>query len=50
MADERCVVCGLSANPKIVVTHNGKKYKLCCYRCKKRFEADAENYVGMESR
>ncbi len=43
MADERCVVCGLSA--KIVVTHKEKQYKICCYRCKKRFEADAEQYV-----
>ncbi len=25
MADERCVVCGLSANSKIVVTHQGKQ-------------------------
>ena len=46
MADERCVVCGLSVNSKIVVTHKGKQYKLCCYRCKKRFEADAEQYVS----
>jgi len=45
MADERCVVCGLTANSKNVVTHNGKQYKLCCYRCKKRFEADADQYV-----
>ncbi len=42
---ERCVVCGLSVNPKIVVTHKEKKYKLCCYRCKKKFEAAAEQYL-----
>ena len=47
MADERCVVCGLSFNPKNVVIHNRKQYKLCCYRCKKRFEADAERYVSL---
>lgn len=46
MADERCVVCGLNANPKIIVTHKGKKYKLCGYRCKKKFEADEEQYVS----
>lgn len=44
MADERCAVCGLSVNPKNVVTHKGKQYKLCCFRCKKRFEADAQEY------
>jgi len=46
MADERCVVCGLSVNSKIIVAHKGKKYKLCSYRCKKKFEADAEQYVS----
>ena len=46
MPDERCVVCGLGVNSKIVVTHQGKQYKLCCYRCKKRFEADAQRYVS----
>lgn len=46
MADERCAVCGLSANPKIVVTYKGKQYRLCCYRCKKRFEADEKRYVS----
>ena len=46
MVDERCVVCGLSVNPKIVVTHKGKQFKLCCYRCKKKFEADGEEYVS----
>ncbi len=45
MADERCVVCGLSANNKIIAKHKEKQYKLCCYRCRKRFEADAEQYV-----
>ena len=45
MADERCVVCGLTANPKIVVTHKGKQYKMCCYRCKKRFEQIPEQYI-----
>lgn len=46
MADERCVVCGLSAKTKIEVTHKLKKFKVCCYRCKKRFEADSERYAG----
>ena len=46
MADERCVVCGLSVSPKHVVTHKGKQYRLCCYRCRKRFEAGAERYVS----
>jgi YHS domain-containing protein len=46
MADERCVVCGLSGNPRNVVTYKGKQYKLCCYRCKKRFDANAELYVS----
>jgi YHS domain-containing protein len=45
MADERCVVCGLSANSKMVVSYEGKQYKLCCYRCKKKFEADAQQYI-----
>ncbi len=45
MPDERCMVCGLSVNPKIVVNHKGKLYKLCSYRCKKKFEADAEQYI-----
>jgi hypothetical protein len=45
MADERCVVCGLTSNPKNIVVHNGKKYKLCCYRCRKKFEADADQYL-----
>ena len=45
MADERCVVCGLSANAKIVVAYKEKQYKVCCYRCKKKFEADEEQYV-----
>ena len=47
MAEERCAVCGLSANAKIVVVYKGKPYKLCCYRCKKRFEADEERYVPL---
>lgn len=46
MSDERCVVFGLSANSKIVVTYKGKQYKLCCYRCKKRFEADPDQYLS----
>ncbi len=45
MADERCVVCGLSVKTKIVVTHKEKQYKVCCYRCKKKFETDAKQYV-----
>lgn len=45
MADERCAVCGLSVNSKVVATHQGKLYKLCGYRCKKKFEADAGQYV-----
>jgi hypothetical protein len=45
MADERCVVCGLTARTQNVVTYKNKQYKLCCYRCRKRFEADAEQYV-----
>jgi hypothetical protein len=48
MTNERCVVCGLSSNPRIVVIHKGKPYKLCCYRCKKRFEANAEQYVEVD--
>jgi hypothetical protein len=46
MADERCVVCGLTVNPKNVVTHEGKQYRLCCYRYRKKFEADAEQYAS----
>ena len=44
MGNERCAVCGLSANSKLVVLHKGKQYQLCCYRCKKKFEADEEQY------
>ncbi len=46
MANERCVVCGLSVNSTNVVEHKGKQYKLCCYRCKEKFEADAEQYLS----
>lgn len=46
MADERCMVCGLTVKSEIVVTYKEKRYKLCCYRCKKRFEADTEQYLG----
>ena len=49
MADERCVVCGLTAksgNPRNVVIHNGKPYPVCCYKCRKKFEADAEQYLS----
>jgi YHS domain-containing protein len=45
MENGRCAVCGLSANSKIIALHKGKQYKLCSYRCKKRFEADEERYV-----
>lgn len=46
MADERCVVCGLSVKYSHIVSHKDKEYKLCCYRCKKRFEADVDQYVN----
>jgi YHS domain-containing protein len=35
----------LSVNPKMVASYKGKEYQLCCYRCKKRFEADEDRYV-----
>jgi hypothetical protein len=50
MTDERCIVCGLTVKNKDrnknVITHKEKQYKLCCYRCKKKFEADAESYLS----
>jgi YHS domain-containing protein len=45
MANERCAVCGLTVNSKIVVQYKEKHYKVCCYRCKKKFEANEEQYL-----
>lgn len=46
MGDERCPVCGMgTSNSKTTATHKGKEYKFCCYRCKRKFDGDPEEYL-----
>ncbi|MGE0268066.1 MAG: YHS domain-containing protein [Candidatus Omnitrophota bacterium] len=44
-----CPVCGTEiTNPKISATFEGEKYYVCCPTCKKQFEEDPQNFIGVE--
>ena len=46
MPNEKCPVCEMDVkDSKITSKFKGKEYKFCCEGCKRKFDANPEQYI-----